>query len=634
MNGSRGLYSRMKDAVRSLTARQAENTMYGVQTEENYSRKIGKKEILEADQILRKYKEGKKNLEKKIVANENWWKMRHWSQEEETKENDDSASGWLFNCIISKHADAMDAYPEPNILPREAGDKETAKVLSEIIPVILAQNKMRNVYSDVMWYKLIQGTGVFGVFWDKNKLNGLGDISVTKVDLLNLFWDMSQSNIQDSENVFLVKMVSNKVLEETYPQLQGKMKRGTESLTKYLYEDYIDTTDKSVVVDWYYKRNVSGKTVLHYVKYVGTEVLYATENVPELAERGLYDHGKYPFVLDKLFPIAGLAVGFGYVDVCRRPQAYIDKLNAAIQKNALMGSMPRYFTAMDGGVNEEEFTDWTKPFVHTNGNLGEDALRKIDVTQLDSIYVQVLNNKIEELKETSGNRDVSNGGTVSGVTAASGIAAMQEQSGKTSRDSTETSYNAYEEVTELVIELTRQFYDVERQFRITGENGEEKYVKFNNRGIKTQEIDGITGEKMYYTPVFDIEINAQKASPYSKLSQNEFAIQLYGQGFFNPQMADQALACVNIMDFNHKEDVIRVIQQNGTMYQQLLQMQSQMQKMAQIIGLQGSSLSGKFQPDMEHPQVAGKGVPELNADKEHALVEKARQAAQEASQPR
>lgn len=626
------LYERMKETVRSLSKSQAES-VNGQSGEENYSNKIGKKEIQEANQILRKYKEGKKQLENKIIANEEWWKMRHWSRTDEEK--DDSASGWLFNCIISKHADAMDAFPEPNILPREPGDEHTAEVLSEIIPVILAQNKMRNVYSDVMWYKLIQGTGVFGVFWDANKLNGLGDITVAKVDLLNLFWDMSQSDIQNSENLFLVRLMSNRVLEGMYPKLKGKMKRGTESITRYLYEDYMDTSDKSVVVDWYYKRSINGKTVLYYVKYVGDEVLYATQNTPQLAERGLYDHGKYPFVFDKLFPIAGLAVGFGYVDVCRRPQAYIDSLNAAIQKNALMASTPRYFSSMEGSVNENEFMDWTKPIVHTAGNLGEDSLRKIEVSTLDSIYVNILNNKIEELKETSGNRDVSNGGTVSGVTAASGIAAMQEQSGKTSRDSTESSYTAYEEIIALVVELIRQFYDTQRQFRIIGENGQREYVKFDNTGIQTQAYQGINGEEMYYKPVFDIEINAQKASPYSKLSQNEFALQLYNQGFFNPQMADQALACIKIMDFNHKEDVVNLIENNGTMYQQLLMMQEQMNKMAQIIdSMQGSSLSGKFHPDIEPGRVEAKGEPELEPEKEHAFVEKAREQAQQASQPR
>ena len=72
---------------------------------------IGKEQVNKARETLEKYKRGKKALENKIVKNEKWWKMRHWEmmQTEETKEDPKPASGWLFNTIISKHADYMDA---------------------------------------------------------------------------------------------------------------------------------------------------------------------------------------------------------------------------------------------------------------------------------------------------------------------------------------------------------------------------------------------------------------------------------------------------------------------------------------------------------------------------------------------
>ena len=108
------------------------------------------------------------------------------------------------------------------------------------------------------------------------------------------------------------------------------------------------------------------------------------------------------------------------------------------------------------------------------------------VQGLGEIYVSVLDRKIEEMKETSGNRDVSNGGTSAGVTAASAIATMQEQSGKLSRDQLQNSYRAFRQVVYLVIELIRQNYDLPRQFRITGELGEEQFVSYDNRALRPQ----------------------------------------------------------------------------------------------------------------------------------------------------
>jgi hypothetical protein len=235
-------------------------------------------------------------------------------------------------------------------------------------------------------------------------------------------------------------------------------------------------------------------------------------------------------------------------------------------------------------VNEAEYADMTKDFVHVDGNLGQDSILPIQGKPLPNIYVEVVNNKIEELKETTGNRDVSTGGTTSGVTAASAIAAMQESGSKLSRDNSKASYRRYKQMCLMIIELIRQFYDLPRCFRIIGENGAARYVQYSNAGIQPQHQGNDFGEDMgYRLPLFDIEVSAQKASPYSKMSQNEMALNFFGAGFFNPQMADQALACLDMMDFDRKQFVMQKIAQNGGMYQQMMQMQQQMVMLAQMV---------------------------------------------------
>ena len=97
----------------------------------------------------------------------------------------------------------------------------------------------------------------------------------------------------------------------------------------------MDTTNKSAVVDWYYKKNQNGRVVLHYCKYVNDEVLFATENEEAFRERGWYDHGLYPFIFDPLFSVEGTPCGFGYIDVGKSAQEYIDRGNQAIMKNML-----------------------------------------------------------------------------------------------------------------------------------------------------------------------------------------------------------------------------------------------------------------------------------------------------------
>ena len=546
---------------------------------------IGREQILAAQQVLQKYKEGKANLEKRIVENEEWYKLRHWECMRKKKDSDvQPVSGWLFNSIANKHADAMDNFPSPNILPREEGDKGEAEMLTSIVPVILDQCEFEQVYSDVWNYKLKTGTGVYGVFWDGSKLGGLGDISIKKVDIINLFWESGIQDIQMSRNFFHVELADNDVLMGMYPQLVGKLSTPTVSLAKYSYDDNVDTTNKSVVVDWYYKKaGQGGKTVLHYCKYVGDVVLFATENDPDKYPNGWYDHGLYPFVFDTLYPVQGTPCGFGFIDIGKDAQAYIDRGNQAVLENMIVNASPRYFASAGSGVNEEEFCDLSKKIVHVEGNVS-DSFAPVQANPLNNIYLQVLMAKVDELKETTGNRDISTGGTTSGVTAASAIAAMQEAGSKLSRDNNKASYRAFRKICLMIIELIRQFYGTHRCFRIMGENGVARFVQYSNAGItpKHQGID-FGSDMGYRLPLFDIEVTAQKASPYSKMSQNELALQFYSAGFFNPQIADQALACLDMMDFDRKHFVMQKIAQNGGMYQQMLAMQQQMLMLAQMV---------------------------------------------------
>lgn len=530
--------------------------------------RIGTEEVRRAADILRRYHAGKRQLEQRIIDNEQFWKLRHWQQMEKTGQGGNPAdpqptSGWLVNCILSKHADAMDCYPEPTVLPREPGDREEAGKLTRILPVILKKNGFKRTYSSAWWYKLKSGCAVYGVFWNAGKLNGLGDISIRRMDLLNLFWEPGVTDIQDSPHFFSTELQDREALEERYPQAKGKADRGGWTLSRYLYDDAVDTSGKVLVVDWYYHTRENGRRVLQYCKFVGDTVLYATENDPDMRDRGWYDHGRYPFVFDVLFPEEGTPTGYGYVDLCKSPQKQIDLMNQAILKNTLASATPRFFVRSDGAVNENEYADWTRPFVHTNGNLGSDSIAPIQTAGLDSVYVAILQSKIAEMKETAGNRDVANGGTAGGVTAATAIAALQEAGGKLSRNMIDDGYEAFSDVVTLCIELIRQFYSLPRQFRLLGVMGQEEFVSYDSRGLQPQAVDdGVVSG--YRVPEFDLEVSAQDENPYKTMEYNQLALQLFQMGFFRADMADQALRCLELMDFKNKDRLMSSILRGQT----------------------------------------------------------------------
>lgn len=527
---------------------------------------IGGEQLAEARSLLERCRQGKKALEQRIIEDDQWYRLRHWDVigRKAKPGEPEPASAWLFNSLLNKHGDMMDNYPVPAVLPREPGDRADAEALSAILPVILERSRFEEVYSRNAYPKLQHGTACYGVFWDNSLNRGRGDIRVTDVDPLALFWEPGVSDLQDSRNLFVVSQVDTELLEAAYPD-KGRGLHAPMTLAEYRRDDTSDSSGKSAVIDWYYKRPAKGGgTVLHYCKFVGDTLLYASENDPTLRERGFYDHGKYPFVFDTLFPIRGSAAGFGFVDVMKSPQLYIDALDQMILKNARLAGKPRWFVRDACGINEEEFADWSRDFVHVAGRMEADDLRQVEIRPLPAFISNHRQFKVEELKETSGNRDFSQGGTSAGVTAAAAIAALQEAGSKLSRDMIKGSYRAFSEICYMVIELIRQFYDEERAFRIMGGGGAYDFVRYSNAGLRGGEGGA---------PVFDVVVRPQKSNPFSQMSQNEQAKELYRLGFFRPEYAEQALGALELMQFEGKETVRARIAENAERVRQAVRFQ-------------------------------------------------------------
>lgn len=529
---------------------------------------IGVEDIRRATKVLNDYKAGKAQLEARVVANENWYMVRNWENQEmataDPSKKMKTRSAWLWNAINNAHTDAMSAYPRGNILPREAGDVLEAKRLTKILPVVLEQNDFKETYNRVQWKKAISGAGVYGVFWDPAKHNGLGDISIERVDLLSLFWEPGITDIQDSKYVFCVKMVDRDTLREMYPELEDKtLSTPGFKPRKYESEDKKTDENSTAVIDWYYHRYKGSQKVLHLCKFVGDTILYASENMPEFQENGYYEHGEFPFVMDPMYPMEDSPAGFSMIDINKNTQEQIDLLNSAITENAIESSGLRFMVSNDAGVNEAQLKDPTERVIKVEGPISDQYIKEFKTDPMAAIYVQILNNKVEELKQTSGNQDVANGASAGGATAYSAIKTLIETAGKNMKGANYGAYRAYRRVLLKVIELIRQFYQVPRFFRITGEMGKQEFVSYDNSGLLPQPLNVMGMDLGMRSPVFDIEVSAEQESEYSKMAQNEDAIRLQSLGVFNPQMADQSMMLLEMMDFRGKDELMQKVQAMG-----------------------------------------------------------------------
>ena len=324
----------------------------------------------------------------------------------------------------------------------------------------------------------------------------------------------------------------------------------------------------------------------------------------------------------------------GMIDVGKSDQEQVDRTARAMMNNVLGSSRQKTFVSEAAGINEQDLADPKKDIIRCAGMINESNFRVVQPNANAEMYMNVISQKVQQMKDTSGNSDVMSGGAPSGITAASAIAALQEQAGRTSRTAIKASYRTFTRLCRCVIELIREFYDTPRTFRIVGENAAQSYVTFSQKDMAAHPVERLDGTLVNVEPVFDIAVSAQRASPYAAMAQNELALQFYQGGLFDPARADMAIATLEMMDFRDKDKIIQRVSQNGTLYQMVLTLSERLARAEAMLGVRqsgGVSGSGTSTPgNVEMPEQNAEGV----VTEESGVTKKARERSSETTVPR
>ncbi len=534
----------------------------------NQSQATKRETTAEAARILkalRLYREAKKELDRDVLTNEDWFRAQHWKHIKGRQPGigHEPTTPFILNGVWNKHADAMDNYPEPLFFEREESDRAEAEKLSKIIPLVLEKNDFERVYSDVCWQKIKQGTGIYYVGWDSSKEGGLGDIIIKKVDILHFYVQPHVDDIQKSPFIFVLSLADVLELKRRYPGKMFDPITPGVSLSSY-FGSYSqeELAGKCCLIDCYEKcRNKKGKEVVHLTKIAGNTILYSTKTDKNLKETGLYAHGLYPFVLDPYIPNEGSPFGIGLIEIARPTQAYIDRLDYLIERNCLVSGRQRWLVKRSSGIRPEDVRDLSKDFIECDSSVDDSVVRPLQAATFPSHILEHRQNKIGELKEVIGNRDFTQGGTSSNVTAYKAITALQETGNKLSRDTQKSSYRAFRDIVNLCMELIREFYDEERSFRIAGPDGRVEYASISNANLKEKAETTLAGETVYRKAIFDIKIVPQQKTAFTSSRHNELIEKLYEEGAFTPQKAEGAIVALNAMMLDNKDSIIKALQE-------------------------------------------------------------------------
>lgn len=554
--------------------------------EERRKKPIGEEEIAKAKSLMKEYFNDKRLFDERFSENFDTYNLLYNENNGAPQYEKDSdgelrkrlikrrIGGQTLNVILNKHADAMDNYPEPLFLPRSADDEETAQALSSVVPCVLDRSRYQRTYSDCWTDKLVGGACCVCVVWDGSAENGLGDIAIKRVNMLNIAWAPYVEDIQDSPNFFCVAYDDIERIKEAYPKLKEVSVEDLGLSEFKTYDAESETKNKAALVDWYYKKD----GLVHLCKFVGNQIIFASENEPEDYPNGFYEHGKYPFVVGALFPLRKTPVGFSFIDICRAPQENLDNVKSDILKNIKVNSQTRNLVSRSAMVNVNDLSDINKEFVEADGLDLSRIMYPIETKDIAPGALSMYQALVEEIKTTTGTNDASNGASAAGVTSGSAIAALQEAGGKISRDVNKGGFREFEEICIMIVELMRQFYKTERWFRVIGEDKKPEYMQFSNEGLmpQTVTVDEVD-EPFERLPVFDIVVKAQRSNPFTTAANNQMMIDMFNMGAFAPENADAALVMLECMSFEGKDKVVEMIKQNSQTMQAMQQMAGQLQ---------------------------------------------------------
>ena len=245
---------------------------------------IGEEQARKAMDTLQKYRQGKSALEARVIASEDWWRMRSWQRIQKGNPEDDKwTSAWLFNVIMGKHADAIAAYPGAGHPPAGTGRPGGGSRCSRrSCRCILEQNDFEEVYSDTpAGQKMKQGTGVWGVYWDSGEAGRpRGYLGAAGEYAESVLLGAGRDGYPEvAERVSIWSWRTTRLLAGGVPAAGGKARRQQRVLARYRTDDVGRLFGKDAG-GGLVLQEARGRTgqVLHYCKYVGETVLYATEN--------------------------------------------------------------------------------------------------------------------------------------------------------------------------------------------------------------------------------------------------------------------------------------------------------------------------------------------------------------------
>lgn len=507
--------------------------------------------------------------------------MRHLMQDERSHTAPPSMT--LNSCVDNVIADQIDNMPEAVLVPEREETADSADEMSDAVGFVLYQAGWPGKYQKIMEDAVVVGTGVAQAFWDEDMMDGEGMANVIAWHPEDFYPDPMYEDIQDGRGCFKATLTTVAWVEEHYPDACGYARpdeiRPDDEAS--VLADTPEGDQKVTLLEFWYKRYDAQKRKyrVHMAQAAGKALLYSTElgigcSESDYAE-GIYAHGQYPFHMFRYRNVFRKPFGTGLIYDYRDTQNMIDRCLKYIDDNSRESSVQRHFVRRGGSVNTDDFADMSKRIIEYNGGNINEEIQTFQARPLNGQVYQTMEHLIDSMKQDSGQNQFNRGEGGGGITAASAISQLVAQGGKITRWHVEQFKDAFREMVEQILWILSEYMDSERKLRIVG--GWESGMGMKDRTI-TIRAPKAEGDQLL-KPAYSVRVQVQKHNPVWSERFNELlmrAAEISSQGG-KPIPADILIDAVQ--GFPDKGRIVKLIQGTGTLYDQIAQMQAQMEQM-------------------------------------------------------
>jgi len=486
----------------------------------------------------------------------------------------------ITSVIENIKADLSDEFPEAVILPESVDDEVAAKVLTQALRQEQEACGFDKEYDKATQDMLNCGWTVWEIGHDPELNRGVGGSYIRYVINKNFMCDPQVLDLQEGRACFKFDVRPYDWFCQHYPDHVPFLK-GDDDLVNKDHNDFGATTAPSnrhsyrLIEAWFRVYDPETKAhAVHMLLMAGGQIL---ENSYETRPNGYFKHGKYPFVITRLFPQKGSALGLGITDLFKDSQRFSDKLDQILLVNTFRASRPRLLVQEDM-VDYDEARDFSKEVIRTKGS-PQMATAWQQANPLPSHIMAYINQIRDLIKTESGSNEQSRGNTTSGVTAGTAIAALQEMSMKRSRMEGRAMHYGYAEASLMQLDVMEEFDTVERNIIVTIGSQKMK-LPFSRKTFRKLFEDGTD------IPIgFRVSVRTSRQTRYTKLQHNELWLQMMGT---LGNTVDPAIM-IEGLEYEEKErllDNIRRAQAGG-----ITNLQKQLAELSQMVQQQTEEIA-------------------------------------------